>query len=185
MFLAHLPGALHLCYYSSNLDTLGDGDQSSGQVLHNDCNSLASDSHLRIGIHYTEAVRQAGSITLLQGLHHHMHVAAQKYGLSLGMYDLEWKSIYLLFLYYFDSHIQVGQTQGFICSHLTPNRELCLMAHQQVGYSWPIQWSWQPIYLTLFHHVYDSIYGQCARVTSTQDPKSVGSGITRATWSSS
>ena len=57
------------------------------QVLHHDHYSLSSCSHLSIGIHDAQPMRQAGTISLLQGLHQHVHVAAQKHGLGLGMYD--------------------------------------------------------------------------------------------------
>ena len=40
-----------------------------------------------VSIHDTQAIRQAGSIILLKGLHHHAHVTTQKHGLHLGMYD--------------------------------------------------------------------------------------------------
>ena len=75
-------------YDSSDLDSFCDGDQSGSQILHHDCYSLPSCSHLGIGIHDAQPMRQAGTISLLQGLHHHIHVAAQEHGLSLGMYDL-------------------------------------------------------------------------------------------------
>ena len=34
---------------------------------------------------------------LPQGLHHHMQVAAQKYGLCLSVYDLGCKSLYCVY----------------------------------------------------------------------------------------
>ena len=70
------------------LRALGDGDQSGSQVFHHNCNSLVPSSHLGIGIHDTQAMRQAGSMAPFQDLHHHVHVATQKDGLHLGMYDL-------------------------------------------------------------------------------------------------
>ena len=84
-----------------------------------------------------QAVRQAGSILLLQGLHH-VHVATQKHGLHLAMYDLWWKSVDLFLLSSLDSLVQVGQIHGSICSFLTLYRELCSVRCQQVGYSWPV-----------------------------------------------
>ena len=89
MFPVQPPPGQHIHgYYLSNFNALGNGDQSGIQVFHHDCNSLAPSSHLGIGIHDIQAMRQAGPITPFQGLYHHMHVATQKYGLCLGMYDL-------------------------------------------------------------------------------------------------
>ena len=92
----HYPHLAHcICsYYLSNLDALGNGDWSGSQVFHHDCNSPPPGSHLYIGIHDTQAIRQAGLITPFQGLHHLMHVATQKYGLCLGMYDFGWKRLF-------------------------------------------------------------------------------------------
>ena len=42
---------------------------------------------LGVSIHDTQAMRQVGSIILLQGLHHQMHVATQKHSLHPGVYD--------------------------------------------------------------------------------------------------
>ena len=52
------------------------------RLLHHNCYLLAPCSHLSIGIHDAQPIRQAGTISLLQGLCHHLHVAAQKHGLS-------------------------------------------------------------------------------------------------------
>ena len=118
-------------------------------------------------------MRQAESITPLQGLHQYIHVATQKHGLCSGLYNLGWISIYFFLLYSFDSFIQVSQIHGLVCSCFTSNRKFCLIACRQVGYSWPIQGSWQLIYCTLFDHVYDSIDGWCAQ--SNQYLESKGS----------
>ena len=60
---------------------------SGSQILHYDCYSLAPCSHLSIGIHDAQPMRKVGTISPLQGLCHHMNVAAQEHGLSLGIYD--------------------------------------------------------------------------------------------------
>ena len=62
MFPMQPPTGHYICgYYLSDIDALGNGDQSDSQVLHHDCNSLAPSSHLGTGIHDTQAMRQAGS----------------------------------------------------------------------------------------------------------------------------
>ena len=66
----------------------GDGDWSSSQILHYNCYSLAVCSHLSIGIQDAQPVGQVGAISLLQGLHHHMHITAEAHGFRLGIYDL-------------------------------------------------------------------------------------------------
>ena len=78
MFPSQPPPGHHIHgYYLSDSNALGNGDQSGSQVFHQDCNSLAPSSHLSIGIHDTQAVRQAGSITSFQGLHHHVQFATK------------------------------------------------------------------------------------------------------------
>ena len=62
--------------------------QSQIQILHHDHYLLVPCSHLSIGICDAQSVRQVGTISLLQGLHHHVHVAAQEHGLSFDVYDL-------------------------------------------------------------------------------------------------
>ena len=150
-------------YNSSNLDSFSNGDQSDGQILHHDCYSLAPCSHLSKGIYDAQLVRQVGTISLLQGLHHHIHVASQEHGLSLGMYDLWRKSVDFLLFCHLGSLIQVSQVPGVVHIYLTLNGVLCLVTRQQVGYSQPIQWNGQLIYLTLCNHVYDSVDSQCAQ----------------------
>ena len=58
----HLGHCIH-SYYLGDFNTLGDSDQYSHQIFHYDCNSLAPSSHFGVGIHDTQAMRQAGSIT--------------------------------------------------------------------------------------------------------------------------
>ena len=128
---------------------LGNGDQSGSQVFHHDCNSLAPSSHLGIGIHDTQAVRQAGSITTSRVCVIILHVATQKYGLCLGAYDLGQKSLYFLFLYHFDSLVQVSQKHVLVFSHFISNGKFCLTACQQAGYSHPIEGSQQLIFHSL------------------------------------
>ena len=147
----------------SNLASSSDGDQNSSQILHHGHNPLAPCGHLGIGIHDTQAMRQAGYVSLLPGLHHHVHVTDQKHSLCLGMYDLWWKSINYFLFYGFDNLVQVSWSHGLICSHLTPNGKLCMMTCQQLGYSQPIQWNWQLISLTLCNYIYYLVDGWCAQ----------------------
>ena len=157
-------GGTCICnYYSCDHHAFDYGDQRGSQVLHHNCNSLTPSHHLSVGIHDTQAMRQAGSITPFQGLCHYMHVATQKHGLCSGMYNLGQKSIYFVPLYCFDSFIQVSQIHGLICSHFTSNGKFCSTACQQAGYPWPIQGSQQLIYFTLFDHIYDPIDGWHAK----------------------
>ena len=164
MFPAQPPLGHHIySYYLSDFDALGNGDESGIQVFHHNYNSLAPGSHPSIGIHDTQAVRQAGSITPFQGLCHHMHVATQKYGLCSGMYELGWKSLYFLVLYHFDSLVEVRQAHDLVHSHSTSDRKFCSTACQQEGHSQPIQGSQWLIFFTLLDHVHDLIDGQCAQ----------------------
>ena len=97
-------GTIFMATTWATLTPMAKHDWSGTQVFHHNYNSLAPGSHLGIGIHDTQAIRQAGSITPFQGLHDHVHVVTQKYGLCSSMYDVGQKSIYYL-LYHFNSHI--------------------------------------------------------------------------------
>ena len=125
---------------------------------------LLPSSHLSIGIHDTQAVRQAGSITLFQGLHHHLHVATQKYGLCLAMYDLGQKSLYYLFLYHFDSLIQVGQIHSLVCSHFTSSGKFCLTACDTIGLNTLLRHSRKPtthLFSSLWSHLLFDCWSVC------------------------
>ena len=63
----HLGHCIH-SYYLGDLNALGDSDWNGHQIFHYDCNSPAPSSHFSVGIHNTQAWRQAGSITPLQGV---------------------------------------------------------------------------------------------------------------------
>ena len=80
----------YICsYYLVDFDALADSDWSGSQVFHHDCNWLSPGSHFGVGIHDTQAMRQAGSIIPLQGLHHCMHACyPEDIDLSPAMYDL-------------------------------------------------------------------------------------------------
>ena len=159
----------HLCISSSASATTGSWASAVPIVPI----VIPSRMDFMIGIHYTQAMRQARPITPFQGLHHHVHVATQN--MCLGMYYLWWKSLYFLFLYHYDSLIQVVLSHTLVCSCFTSNGKFCSMACKQVGYSHPSTGSWQLIYFALFGHIYDSIDGLFAQ--SNQHLGSKGSWI--------
>ena len=91
------------------------------------------------------------------------------------------KSLYFLLLYHFDSLVQVSQTHGLVYSHYTSNRKFCLMVCQQMGYPQPIQGADNSsISFSLIMLIIELMVG-VPKVTGTQDPKLVESGMTRAT----
>ena len=64
-----------------------------------------------------------------------MQVAAQEYGLNLGMYVFEEKSIYFFLPSHVDSLIQVGQILGALHICLPLDGELCSVTAKRMIFS--------------------------------------------------
>ena len=59
------------------------------RFFHYHCNSLAPRNHFGVCVHYTQAMRQVGSITTFQRLGHYIHVPSQEQGVCLAVYYFE------------------------------------------------------------------------------------------------
>ena len=101
-----------ICSYDlSDLDSFSDGDWSHSQIPYHDCYLLALCSHLGIGIHDPQPVRQVWTISLLQNLHLSLPYCCPGTWSWFGhVWSLK-KNINFLLLSCLDSLIQVSQNQ--------------------------------------------------------------------------
>ena len=139
-------------------------------------------NHFSVHVHYTLAVRQVGSITPFQGLSHYMYFVSQEKDVCSAMYYFGQKSIHLFPLCHFYHPIQVSQIHCLVCRSFPLNRKSCSLTSQQSGYPWSIQRNQQLIILPSSIILMIWLIVGVPRVTSTQDPKPVQSGMTRAIW---
>ena len=170
-------------YNLSDLDSYSNDDKSGSQILHHDCYSLATCSHLSIGIHDAQPVRQVGTIPLLQDLYHHVHVAAQEHGLNWACMIFEEKALISSFLVILTASIKsVRSMVQFVAVSLLMESSAWWQANK-----WNIlnpfsEMASSSIYLSLITFMIWLIVS-VPKMTSSQEPKLVRFGMTRVTWS--
>ena len=76
-------------------NSLGNSDQNSHQVFHYHHNLFTPRNHYDVCVHYTQAMRQVGSIPSFQNLSHYIHVVFKEHGYNFTVYYFEQKGVYL------------------------------------------------------------------------------------------
>ena len=125
-------------------------------------------------------MRQAGSITPFQGLHHHVHVAIQKYGLWACMILDKKASISSFFIILTALFKSFGPVVWFTAISLLTESSAQWHANKQDTLNAFKEANNSSISLSLITFMIQLMVG-VPRVTSLHDPKAVESGTTRAT----
>ena len=142
-------------------------------------------NHFDVWVHYTEAVGQMGSITPFRDwvttciLFPRTRVVIW----PCIIYYFGWKSVYLLPLCHFDCLCQIGWIHCLVCGSFPLNQKTCSPTCQQSCYPQSIQGNNQLINFPSLITLMIWFMAGVTRVTGTWDPKTVESGMTRATCS--
>ena len=115
-----------------------------------------------------------------QGVRHYMHIVSQVFVWPCMILE---KKASISSLGCIDCLVQISQIHYLICGSFSLNQRSCLPTCQQWGYPWCIQRNQKT---HQFHfpwsHWWPDWWWGVPRVTGTQDPKPVESGITMVPW---